>query len=316
MTKLGLKFNVSEGKTEAMMLLHPDHARRYEAHLKAYERDDSLGFFANNAASTTADTEDCVRFQVMSTSATHLWCPVCKYCQVGHSSPSHAFGLLKDHWKAHPELRLEKTPPVANTRLTFAPPPAPRERAPIAPTPAFNFVLTAGTHPVTIKWTLQYKYLGHILDHAGNTSAAVHTRRLKANGAFMALSRIWDSNVIETRIKVFIFEACIRSTLLSGLESIVPSDKDIKELQSFYEMALRRITGFRSVIDPWDNEVLFSYEMLLTMADTVDVTEILRDKRLTLAGRIARCNRGHPMEDLYRRTDGTSSSALTGRPET
>ena len=71
-SKLGLKFNVSEGKTEAMMLLHPDHARRYEAHLKAYEMDDSLRFFADNAASTTADTEDCVRFQVMPTSATHL----------------------------------------------------------------------------------------------------------------------------------------------------------------------------------------------------------------------------------------------------
>ena len=41
--------------TEAMTFLPPTHARRYEAHFRALDKDASIGFFAGNSCSTTAD---------------------------------------------------------------------------------------------------------------------------------------------------------------------------------------------------------------------------------------------------------------------
>ena len=297
-TRLGLKFNTSVGKTEAMSLLPPTHARRYAAHMAAYAEDPTIGRFSHNPNSDTADTRDRRCYQIL-TQATHLWCPVCHYCQDAHTTPTKAAQLLNIHFRsAHPDLVLELPLPAGNSRLPFAPAPVLRDREPISPHPRMEFMLTAGVAPVALRWTLQYKYLGHIVDYAGNTGAAVHARRLKANGAFFSMTKLWDSPSAPTRIKVFIFEAMVRSTLLSGLETIVPSDTDIDELRDFYTMALRRITGLQPVSDSWGHKVFYGYDQLLLLTGTPDVAEILRDKRLNLAGRIARSDRAHPLHQL------------------
>ena len=154
-----------------------------------------------------------------------------------------------------------------------------------------------GITPCEVRWVERYKYLGHIIDCSGSTSSSVSDRYHKSLHTFDGLAKLWALKPLDTRLKIFLFDALIIPKLLFGLNALVPTPSDMEMLDGFHAYALQSITG-KSLTDPWGRTVPPTYWQLLMWGDTLPISSRLRHLRLGLAGRMTRANRDHPMHDI------------------
>jgi hypothetical protein len=70
-----------------------------------------------------------------------------------------------------------------------------------------------------IELVTQFAYLGSIIDNTGVTEADTTVRIRKAQIAFSALNKIWDSTAYSTQTKLGIFNTNVKAVLLYGCET-------------------------------------------------------------------------------------------------
>jgi len=71
----------------------------------------------------------------------------------------------------------------------------------------------------TTERVTQFTYLGSIIDNAGGTEADIMARIRKAQIAFSALNKIWQSTTYSAQTKLRIFNTNVKAVLLYGCET-------------------------------------------------------------------------------------------------
>jgi hypothetical protein len=74
-------------------------------------------------------------------------------------------------------------------------------------------------HSEAIELETQFAYLGSIIENTGVTEADTTVRIGKAQIAFSALNKIWDSAAYSTQTKLRIFNTNVKAVLLYGCET-------------------------------------------------------------------------------------------------
>ena len=87
---------------------------------------------------------------------------------------------------------------------------------------------------------LMNSHLGSKIKLDGKVTSEVKARIGKAAGSFNNLKKIWIQRTIPQSIKAKLYKACVRSVLLYGCESWPIKECDLKSLQSFEILCLRR----------------------------------------------------------------------------
>ena len=102
----------------------------------------------------------------------------------------------------------------------------------------------------------------------------------EARATYFQLAAVWNHASISKMRKFRIFEACVVSKLLYGLESLWPLQQDLKRLDGFYAWCLRRIS---KVAPPFVSRI--SNASILERFQTLPLSTKLRKKQLDLYGR-------------------------------
>lgn len=87
----------------------------------------------------------------------------------------------------------------------------------------------------------KFTYLGSVMERSGGCKKDIQTRITKAQHAFNALNKIWQTNEISETTKIKIFNSCIKSILLYGAETWKQDENTTKKLQTFVNKSLRKI---------------------------------------------------------------------------
>lgn len=84
-------------------------------------------------------------------------------------------------------------------------------------------------------------YLGSIMERKGGCMKDIQARITKAQFAFNALNKIWQTSEITESTKINIFNTCVKSILLYGAETWKHDESTTKRLQTFVNRSLRKI---------------------------------------------------------------------------
>ena len=124
-------------------------------------------------------------------------------------------------------------------------------------------------------------YLGDMLSAGGSCSLAIITRCCTAWGKFKKLLPILTSKHISLTIRGKVFDACVRSALLHGIETWAPTAPDLQRLRRNDRSMIRWICG----VKPYDE---ISIDLLCARLGIQEVTAALRSKRLRWYGHVVR----------------------------
>ena len=138
--------------------------------------------------------------------------------------------------------------------------------------------------------------------------AELKQRLAIARDDFNQLSKIWNHTSVLPRTKRAIFQQCIVSKLLYGLEGVWLTKIERKNLDSFYIRCLRRLYKIsHSMISRVSNQYI------LDLHGTIPLSSVLLRRQLLMFGKIARL----PAESAIRQLifeDGTCiPKVLTNR---
>ena len=89
----------------------------------------------------------------------------------------------------------------------------------------------------------QAVYLGGLLTTDGQSAPELSRRLGEARASFYSLAAVWKHANITRKRKQRIFEACVVSKLLYGLESLWLLKADFQKLDAFFASSLRKIAG-------------------------------------------------------------------------
>ena len=126
-------------------------------------------------------------------------------------------------------------------------------------------------------------YLGSLLQAAGDPKAEVDRRIGEARSTFACLDKIWSHANLSVRHKVRIFEACVVSKLLCGLDSLWLRRAERRRLDGAQALWLRRILRI-----PHSYVSRVTNAEVLRKAKTAPLSQNLLGRQLKLFGRICR----------------------------
>ena len=86
----------------------------------------------------------------------------------------------------------------------------------------------------TIEDVTKFCYLGSVLSNDSSCDKDINTRLVKANSTFGRLHCIWRSKALNIKIKVWLYESLIMSTLLYTAETWPMTVKNMKKLEAAY----------------------------------------------------------------------------------
>ena len=87
----------------------------------------------------------------------------------------------------------------------------------------------------------RFGYLGYKIQLNGSVSSEIKSCVGKASGSFKLLNKLWNQHSIPQKVKVKIYQICVRSVVLYGCESWPLKDSDLKSLESVEKRCLLRI---------------------------------------------------------------------------
>jgi len=90
-----------------------------------------------------------------------------------------------------------------------------------------------------IKRSSDFCYLGSIVTENGGTSREVSARIQKARGSFSKLRSVWLSKLLRKDIKIRKFNACVKSVLLYGCETLLVTKEIQHKIQTSVNRCLR-----------------------------------------------------------------------------
>ena len=127
------------------------------------------------------------------------------------------------------------------------------------------------------------KYLGSILAADGHSEQIVASRLGMAKQEFSALAKFWKHAAVSNKKKYHIYEACVLSKLMYGLESIVLSSASLRKINGFHVSCCRKILRISaSYISRVSNKYI------LQQLDTWQLSTKLLQRQMLFMGTIAR----------------------------
>jgi len=135
----------------------------------------------------------------------------------------------------------------------------------------------------------QFIYLGSIIDKTGGTEADIMARIRKAQIAFSALNKIWQSTTYLTQNKIRIFNTNVKAVLFYGCENWKNSKYITTKLQVFINKSLRKILR-----NFWQDQIINNELWKRTKQPRIDVQ--IRKRKCGWLGHTLR----KPMDDIAR----------------
>ena len=90
----------------------------------------------------------------------------------------------------------------------------------------------------------QFAYLGSFLSSRADIDAEIHHRIGCASAAFARLrKRVFENRDIQTKTKIFVYQAVVLPTLLYGAESWTTYSRHLRALEKYHQRCLRKILG-------------------------------------------------------------------------
>lgn len=153
----------------------------------------------------------------------------------------------------------------------------------------------------------QFCYLGSIVTADVDIDTEVSARISKAARTFGCLrDRAWSNNKLTIKTKINIYNACILSTLLYGVESWTLYSKQLSKLNGFHCRCLRKLLNIN-----WQERV--TNVEVLERTGSVSVHTLVRRRRLRWVGHVVRMeNNRIPKKILYSEVSG--GGRRVGRP--
>jgi Reverse transcriptase (RNA-dependent DNA polymerase)/Domain of unknown function (DUF6451) len=134
-----------------------------------------------------------------------------------------------------------------------------------------------------IETVTDFTYLGSNISASGGSPRDVEQRINKARGAFHNLISIWRANNISPKLKIKIFNACVKSVLLYGCETWFVTNEIMSKLQAYVNRCLRYIMKIR-----WPR--IISNQELWKLTDQVDINLEVRRRKYGWIGHTLRKN--------------------------
>jgi hypothetical protein len=125
-------------------------------------------------------------------------------------------------------------------------------------------------------------YLGSNVSADGGGLRDVELRINKARGAFFRLKNIWSANNISNKLKIRIFNSCVKSVLLYGCETWFVTTDIMSKLQTFVNRCLRYIMKIW-----WPAEKISNQE-LWRRTDQADINLEIRRRKYGWIGHTLR----------------------------
>ena len=153
-----------------------------------------------------------------------------------------------------------------------------------------------------------FTYLGSTISSNASLEAEISRRIGRASGTMAQLSkRAWENQMLTTRTKMSIYQACVVSTLLYGSETWTLYSKQEQRLNTFHLRCLRRILGIS-----WYDRV--SNCEVLDKAEMPSLHSLLSKRRLRWLGHVHRMEVERlPREIMY--GELANGSRSVGRPK-
>ena len=142
-----------------------------------------------------------------------------------------------------------------------------------------------------IRVTNSMIYLGGLLTDDGAITSELSRRVGMAYSDYSSLQHVWSHANITRKRKIQIFNACIISKLLYGLDIAWLRQNDLARLDTFQARTLRRILGTQHSLYS-----RISNEYVLRQACSIPLSSLLLQRQLMLFGKIA-CN-NHDLNPL------------------
>lgn len=135
-------------------------------------------------------------------------------------------------------------------------------------------------------------YLGAQITATADPSGEIGARVSKAQGAFMALYKdLWRQKDVCTEVKLHVYLATVRATLLYGCETWPEKRLDLRRAQSFEMRCFRTILKIRL------DQRIPNTEVLRRMGNPTPLAQEIKKRRLRWLGHILRMEEGrHPKE--------------------
>ncbi len=136
-------------------------------------------------------------------------------------------------------------------------------------------------------------YLGGLLTIASGARAELTRRIGEAKGVFRALQRCWAHANISKHRKLQIYQACVVSKLLYGLESVWLLQADIKRLNSFHVQCVRQVLKI-----PHSYISRISNQEVLDRGKQSSLSSVLLRRQIKYDNKIAQLPQTSPLRQL------------------
>ena len=136
-------------------------------------------------------------------------------------------------------------------------------------------------------------YLGALLAASGDPKQELSRRLGEAKAAFAKLTQIWSHANLTLKNKLQIYESCILSKLMYGLESLWLRKAERKRLDSFHVSCLRRACRI-----PPSYASRVSNDVVLQRAGARPLSSTLLQRQLQQFGKIYRMNDSSLIRDI------------------
>jgi len=146
---------------------------------------------------------------------------------------------------------------------------------------------------VPVEGVEEFIYLGSKQSSNGYCRPDVLRRTGLACSVMNSLQRLWKCSSLNISTKVHLYQALVMSVLLSGTETRTLLATDMKTLEALHMRCQRQILDIR-----WWAHV--SNAEMLQRSGLSAIGEILRHRRLSLFGHVARLDPGIPAHDALR----------------
>ena len=138
-----------------------------------------------------------------------------------------------------------------------------------------------GSDGLPLKVSSDAVYLGGLVSSTGGVTAEISRRLGEGRRSFLNLAAVWKHANVTKKKKLLIFEACVVSKVLYGLESMWLLKDQLRKLDAFYCSCLRKIVG---VLPAFVSRI--SNHAVLDRLSATLLSQTLKKRQLMLYGRL------------------------------
>ena len=136
-------------------------------------------------------------------------------------------------------------------------------------------------------------YLGSSISLEGNADAEVARRFGMSQSGFNSLSKVWRHSRVSRGDRYRIYQACVLSKLLYGLQTTWLNKASLRKLDGFHARCVRKIAGIAPSY--WSR---VSNLHVLQSVGALKLSDMIREQQLNFFGKLARRSDDCPVRQL------------------